>query len=205
MNFREEVENLRKRENMINPGDKIVVGFSGGADSVFMTELLLACREKLDFSLILVHVNHMLRGEEANGDEAFSAEYAETRGLPFFSLKADVRALARKEKLSVETAGRNVRRAFYREILQKEQADKIALAHNRDDQIENFLFRLIRGASLAGLEGIPSGNGIIRPVSHIGKKEILRYLTEAHIPWREDRTNEDVAYTRNSIRRELIP
>jgi tRNA(Ile)-lysidine synthase len=205
MKFLKEIVDINKRHNTIKNGDRIIVGFSGGADSVFLTEILLKMQKEINFFLILTHVNHMLRGLDADNDEKFAIEYGKRYNIPIFIKKVDVQSIAKINKMSFEEAGRKVRYEFYNEILNRENCNKIALAHNKDDQIENFLFRLMRGTSLKGLEGIYSRDIYIRPISHIYKKDILEYLDTNNIKYCTDMTNFDVDYTRNSIRLELIP
>ncbi|MDR3258190.1 MAG: tRNA lysidine(34) synthetase TilS [Fusobacteriaceae bacterium] len=205
MKFLKEIIDINKRYNIIKKGDKIIVGFSGGADSVFLTEILLKMQKEINFFIILTHVNHMLRGADADSDENFAVEYGKHYNIPVFIKKTDVQAIANINKMSFEEAGREVRYEFYNEILNSENCNKIALAHNKDDQIENFLFRLMRGTSLKGLEGIYSRDIYIRPISHIYKKDILEYLDTNNIKYCIDKTNFNVDYTRNSIRLGLIP
>lgn len=195
-----------KRERLIKENDKIVVGFSGGPDSVFLTEMLLKLRKEISFEITLVHINHLLRGDDSDGDEQFSIEYAKKNNLEIFSRKIDITTLGKLKNLTLEEAGREARYSFYQEVLERVGGNKIALAHNKDDQIETFMFRLSRGTSLEGLEGINSKRGIyIRPISEIYKNEILTYLEENSIPYRIDKTNFENEFTRNSIRLDLIP
>lgn len=206
MSLFKEIVKKNKKEKLIENGDKIVIGFSGGPDSVFMTHMLLKLKEIIDFDMVLVHINHMLRGEEANGDENFSIEYGRKHGIEVFSKRVDVEAFGKSKKITLEEAGREVRYSFYKEILEKTKSNKIALAHNKDDQLETFLFRMIRGSGLNGLEGIASKrDNYIRPISEIYKKDIVEYLDENGVEYRIDKTNFENEFTRNSIRLDLIP
>ena len=200
------IQRKNLRENLIEKNDKIVVGFSGGPDSVFLTEMLLKLREEIEFEIILVHINHLLRGEASDGDEKFSLEYGKKKGLKVFSRKIDITTLGKKEGLTLEEAGREARYNLFNEIFIQEKANKIALAHNKDDQLETFMFRLVRGAGLEGLEGIVSKRDrYIRPISEIYKKDIVNYLDSNGIEYRIDKTNFENEFTRNSIRLDLIP
>ena len=156
--------------------------------------------------MVLVHINHLLRGEDAQRDEDFSINYGKEKGLEVFSRKIDITYLGSEKGLTLEEAGREARYNFYKEILEKTGSNKIALAHNKDDQIETFMFRLARGSGLSGLEGIATKREIyIRPISEIYKRDILDYLDGNSIPYCIDHTNFENEFTRNSIRLDLIP
>ena len=206
MRLFEKIVNKNRKEALIESGDRVVVGFSGGPDSVFLVEMLLKLKEKIEFNIVLVHINHLLRGVEAQRDEDFSIEYGKSRGLEVFTRKIDITSLGKEKGLSLEEAGREGRYGFYNEILEKTKSNKIALAHNKDDQIETFLFRLSRGTGLSGLEGIASKRGrYIRPISEIYKRDIVEYLDKNRIAYCIDSTNLENEFTRNSIRLDLIP
>lgn len=206
MSLFERVANRNKKESLVENGDRIVVGFSGGPDSVFLVEMLLKLREKIDFDIVLVHINHLLRGEEAQRDEDFSINYGKSKGLKVFVRKINITSLGKEKGLSLEEAGREARYSFYKEVLEKSNSNKIALAHNKDDQIETFMFRLTRGTGLSGLEGIATKRDrYIRPISEIYKSEIVNYLDENNISYCIDSTNLENEFTRNSIRIDLIP
>ena len=206
MSLFERVASRNKKESLVENGDRIVVGFSGGPDSVFLVEMLLKLREKIDFDIVLVHINHLLRGEEAQRDEDFSINYGKSKGLKVFARKINITSLGKEKGLSLEEAGREARYSFYKEVLEKTNGNKIALAHNKDDQIETFMFRLTRGTGLSGLEGIATKRDrYIRPISEIYKSEIVNYLDENNISYCIDSTNLENEFTRNSIRIDLIP
>lgn len=197
---------FNNKKRLIEENDIIVVGFSGGPDSVFLAEMMLKLQKIINFKFYLVHINHMLRGNDANLDEFFSCEYAKKNRLEIFHKKIDINKIAKENKKTFEEVGREERYKFFKEISNKVSANKIATAHNKDDQIETFLFKLIRGTSLQGLEGINSNKfNIIRPISEIYKDDILNYLNKNKIQYRIDKTNFENEYTRNSIRLDLIP
>ena len=201
-----EILNINKKYNLIENNDTIVVGFSGGPDSVFLVEMLKKLQCFFNFKIYLVHINHLLRGEDADSDENFSFEYAKKNHLEIFIKRIPVKEIAKEVGKTLEEVGREERYKFFSEIYEKVGATKIATAHNKDDQIETFLFRLIRGASLQGLEGIKiKNNNIIRPISEIYKKDILEYLNKNEIQYKIDKTNFENEFTRNSIRLNLIP
>ena len=206
MSLFERVASRNKKESLVENGDRIVVGVSGGPDSVFLVEMLFKLREKIDFDIVLVHINHLLRGEEAQRDEDFSINYGKSKGLKVFARKINITSLGKEKGLSLEEAGREARYSFYKEVLEKSNSNKIALAHNKDDQIETFMFRLTRGTGLSGLEGIATKRDrYIRPISEIYKSEIVNYLDENNISYCIDSTNLENEFTRNSIRIDLIP
>lgn len=206
MNLYGEILRKNKKDNLVEKNDKIVVGFSGGPDSVFLVEMLMKLRENINFDMVLVHINHLLRGENSDGDEKFSIEYGKKKGLQVFSRKINITALGKDKGLTLEEAGRKARYDLFKEVFEKIGANKIALAHNKDDQLETFMFRLTRGAGLEGLEGIVAKRDVyIRPISEIYKKDIVEYLNKNSIPYRIDETNFENEFTRNSIRLDLIP
>ena len=201
-----EILNINKKYNLIENNDIIVVGFSGGPDSVFLVEMLKKLQCFFNFKIYLVHINHLLRGEDADSDENFSFEYAKKNNLEIFIKRIPVKEIAKEIGKTLEEVGREERYKFFSEIYEKVGATKIATAHNKDDQIETFLFRLIRGTSLQGLEGIKiKNNNVIRPISEIYKKDILEYLNKNEIQYKIDKTNFENEFTRNSIRLDLIP
>ena len=201
-----EILNINKIYNLIESNDIIVVGFSGGPDSVFLVEMLKKLQHFFNFKIYLVHINHLLRGEDADSDENFSFEYAKKNNLEIFIKRIPVKEIAKEVGKTLEEVGREERYKFFSEIYEKVRATKIATAHNKDDQIETFLFRLIRGTSLQGLEGIKiKNNNVIRPISEIYKKDILEYLNKNEIQYKIDKTNFENEFTRNSIRLDLIP
>ena len=201
-----EILKVNKKYNLIENNDIIVVGFSGGPDSVFLVEMLKKLQHFFNFKIYLVHINHLLRGEDADSDENFSFEYAKKNNLEIFIKRIPVKEIAKEIGKTLEEVGREERYKFFSEIYEKVGATKIATAHNKDDQIETFLFRLIRGTSLQGLEGIKiKNNNVIRPISEIYKKDILEYLNKNEIQYKIDKTNFENEFTRNSIRLDLIP
>jgi tRNA(Ile)-lysidine synthase len=200
------IETIR-RHGLARPGDRVLVGLSGGADSV---ALLLLLRDlERDGALIVAgaaHLNHQLRGAEADADEAFCGALAARLGVPFVADRLDVRALAQAQKRSIEDAARVARYAFFTRAAAALGADAVAVAHTRDDQAETFLLRLMRGAGTRGLAAIqPRAGRVIRPVLDVERDALRAYLAARGEPFREDATNADVAIPRNRVRHELIP
>lgn len=197
---------LIKEESLIEKNDKILIGFSGGPDSVALGRLLLKLRDEYNLSLGLCHINHLLRGENSDGDEQFVKEFAEEFKIPFYVLRKNVEEYGKINNQGLEEAGRNVRYKYFAEIAEKYGYNKIALAHNLDDNVETFMFRLMRGTGLHGLKGIPiKRENIIRPLLLSFKKDILNYLESINQRYRIDESNNELVYSRNKIRLELIP
>lgn len=190
----------------IRPHDKILVGFSGGPDSVFLLYALNEISKKTGLKIGAVHINHCLRGQDALNDESFSQTFAKELGIPFFSQKIDIKAYAQKHKISEEDAGRKKRYEFFMKINKEQSFNYTATAHHQDDNIEQIIMNLIRGTGIKGLTGIPKKRGnIIRPLININKNEILDFLNFKKIDFCIDKTNFETDYLRNKIRNILIP
>ena len=206
MNIIEKALKKIKEKNLVEKNDRIVLGCSGGPDSIFLLEVFLKIKEEYNLTLALAHINHLYRGAEADRDENFVRDLGEKNGIQVFVKRKSMELMAKEEKITLEEAGREIRYSFFDEVLEKINGNKVALAHNLDDQIETFLFRLIRGSSLEGLEGINDRRDkYIRPINEIYKSEIIDYLDTNNIPYVVDSTNLENDYTRNSIRLDLIP
>ncbi len=193
----------------IAPSGGVLVALSGGADSVCLLDLFLAAKESGDFpfSITAAHLNHALRGEESDRDEAFCRALCESRGVPLFCEKIDVGALAKEETLGIEEAARKVRYAFLSRTAKSLQGIfYIATAHNKDDFCETMLLNLVRGSGLSGLCSIPRQRGeIIRPLLQVSRDEILAHNAENGLPFVTDSTNADTAYSRNRVRLKVLP
>jgi len=198
-------ENLR-RYAMVAPGDGVVAGVSGGPDSVALLDLLFRLREEFNLRLTVAHLNHMLRGREAEEDAAFVAGLAARYGLPFTGERVDVRAYRAVHGGSLEEAAREVRYAFFARVAGETGAARVALGHNADDQAGTVLFHFLRGTGPAGLKGIPPVRGLfIRPLLTVRRAAIEAYLAERGLTARLDRSNVRPVYTRNKIRLLLLP
>ena len=187
-------------ENQILKGvSRIVLAVSGGADSMALAHLMKTCYP--EFHYVIAHVNHGLRDEAAE-DERLAEEFAGKTGTEFRCYRCDVASLAKERRQGIEETGREERYRFFRSL----GADLILTAHHRDDQAETVLMHLIRGSGMKGLCGLsPLSGGIGRPLLCVTKEEIYGYCEEHRIPYREDLSNEDTAYTRNKVRKELLP
>ena len=202
--MKKKVEELKK-SGLIKKNEKILVAFSGGPDSVFLYNLLFFLREYYSIEISLIYVNHNLR-EDVENDLNFVEEFSKENNVPLYIESVDVRKYAAENKKSIELAARELRYEAIEKVLQNLNYDKIATGHNLDDNIETFIFRLLRGTSLKGLKGIPSERkNIIRPILQFEKKEILNYLQENKKSYIIDYTNSENDYTRNYIRNEIFP
>ena len=194
-----------KKSGLIKKNEKILIAFSGGPDSVFLYKLLFYLKEYYSIEISLIYVNHNLR-EDVENDLNFVEEFSKENNVPLYIESVDVRKYAAENKKSIELAARELRYEAIEKVLQNLNYDKIATGHNLDDNIETFIFRLLRGTSLKGLKGIPSERkNIIRPILQFEKKEILNYLQENKKSYIIDYTNSENDYTRNYIRNEIFP
>ena len=194
-----------EKYNLINANDKIVLGVSGGPDSLFMLNILNNLKEKLQIELVVAHVNHMLRAE-ADEEEQFVKEFCKKIQVDFYSKRIEVAKYADNNKISLEEAGRKIRYEFFEEVAKQVNANKIAVAHNKNDKVETMIMHLLRGSGTAGLQGIQvKTNKIIRPLIEIERKEIEKYCEEQKLEPRIDKSNFDNTYTRNKIRNIVIP
>ncbi len=201
----EVVKNTIRKCRMIPEGSGVVVGVSGGPDSVALLTILAELSSPLGFRLVVAHVDHGLRVESPE-DARFVQETADRPGVEVFVHSADVRTVATAEGISVEEAGRRVRYGFFEHVLVETGARVIATAHHRDDVVETFLLRVFRGSSLTGLSGIPPVRGnIVRPLIEASREQILAFLAEREIPYRTDPTNLDDLTDRNFVRNRIIP
>ncbi len=194
------------RQGLFRPGDTLVIGLSGGADSVMLLDLL-SILPGYDLKLIAAHLNHGLRGAESDADEQFCRETASRYAIPFESRLADVRKAAADLRLNLEDAGRRARIELLDDIRMKYGAAAVVLAHHADDQAETVLMRLLRGAGITGLAGMAYRNqrGYVRPLLEITRPEIEQYLRASGLVWREDSSNSDTSFLRNRIRHQLLP
>ncbi len=198
--FEEKVKKFIDENNMFD-ANPVIAGVSGGADSV----CLLLVLNKLGYKTVVAHINHNLRGDEAKRDEDFVRALAEKHNLPFELLSADINEICKREKISCETAGRNVRYSFFSKLSQKYHTNSIAVAHNKNDSAETVIINLIRGSAISGLKGIASVNGNIkRPLLCAERCEIEKYLSDIGQSYVTDSTNNENIYTRNIVRNDIL-
>ena len=212
MNIEERVFSYIEKYNMIEAGSQVIVGISGGGDSVCLLFLLSKYQKRRPFHLLGIHVNHGIRGQEALRDQEYAKKLCERLGVPFTVYTYSVPAIAQQEKRSLEEAGRMVRRrAFEEKAASLGKKAVIALAHHENDNAETVLHNLIRGTKAAGMGGIRPiqeiGEGVayIRPLLKVTREEIETYLRQQKIPWMTDSTNQELEYTRNRIRHKILP
>ena len=199
------VEKIIRERKLFDPGAKLIAGVSGGPDSMALLLVLSALREKWDLQLLVLYCHHGLR-PEADQEEIFVKTWSAKWSCPFFSKKLPVGKFKKEEGMSLEEAARELRYRTFEELLREEKADRIVLAHTADDQAEEVLISLIRGAGLGGLAGIPMRRGpIIRPLLGIYRSEILSLLHEQNIPFQVDHSNLDQRFLRARVRHHLLP
>lgn len=202
MTFEQKVEQTIRKHNLIQNNDRVIIGVSGGADSVALLLVLLDLQPKFNMSIEVCHVNHGLR-PEAVGEQGFVKELCNQYGIQYHVTEVNCEALAKQWGMSIEEAGRKVRYDFFAEIA---NGDKIATAHHMNDNVETVLMRMIRGTGLRGLAGIPyHRNNIVRPLLDVSRKEIEAYLKKRHQYYVTDGSNLVDIYTRNKIRLNIIP
>src|SRR5665648_238414 len=195
-----------KKFDMLSFNDRVLIGISGGPDSVTLLQVLLSLKKRYNLSFFIAHLDHMLRGEESDEDANFVKNLAQESGLPCEVKSCNLTEIVQKEHLSIEEAARKCRYKFYSETAKKFEVNKIALGHNADDQVETVMMRFLRGSGLEGLMGIPPVRGkIIRPLIECSREEIEEYCKENKIEYRVDSSNKEIVYFRNKIRLELFP
>ncbi|MBT0664602.1 tRNA lysidine(34) synthetase TilS [Geobacter pelophilus] len=202
------IDRTVQAHGLLSPGQTVVVAVSGGVDSIVLLDYLVSRRTSLGLSLIVAHLNHSLRGNESDGDEAFVSLLAQGYGVPFECRREDIVARAARTGLSLEEAGREARYAFFSDVARISGADVVAIAHHLDDQAETVLLRLIRGSGTTGLAGMShrSADGrYIRPLLDVERSEIERFVTSRKLGFRTDSSNSDSSFLRNRVRLELLP
>ena len=227
--LQEKILKTIQKYNLIQKNDKIVIGVSGGPDSMCLLDSLYCIKEKLQIEVAVAHINHMIR-EEADSETAYVEEYCRIKEIPCFVKKVDVIELARQQKLGTEEMGRKIRYEFFEEVALKMKANKIATAHNSNDNSETVLMNFLRGSGVSGLKGIEpkrdstiienqqenfNKKGIknnleytlqyIRPIRECTRKEIEEYCEQRKLSPKIDKSNFENIYTRNKIRNLLIP
>ncbi len=195
-----------KENGLLFSGDKVLIALSGGPDSVFLLHFLNKFKKKYKIEIGAVHINHLLRGKDSDRDELFCKTICDELSIPFYALKKNIKSYAKKNKMSLEVAGRNVRYDFFEKISRVNGYDKIATAHNADDNTETVFINLIKGTGIKGIAGIPvKRKNIIRPILSLTKKEILGYLEENKFEYRIDESNLSNEFERNFLRNKVIP
>ena len=192
---------------MFNKGDKVIVAVSGGPDSICLLHILNALKNELQITLYVAHINHCLRGKESDDDELYVKRFCENFNIEFRSKKVDINQIVEIKRISSETAGREARYDFFNDLKKEFKAQKIAIAHNSNDQAETILMRIMRGTGMEGLIGIRPvrDNIFVRPLIKCTRKSIEEYCLNNNLDPRIDKTNLEPIYARNKIRIQLIP
>jgi tRNA(Ile)-lysidine synthase len=206
-----------RHHSLLKAGDRVGVAVSGGADAVALLRVLLELRKELGIVLSVVHFNHKLRGDQSEQDERFVAELAQRHGLEMRCESGEVAAYAAEKHLSLETAAREMRYRYFRQLLSEGRLSRIATGHTLDDQAETVLLKIVRGAGGRGLAGIypqlpvrssqpryPEAS-IIRPLLRTRRRDLEAYLATLGQSWREDKSNRDLRHMRNRVRHGILP
>ena len=202
----ERVRAYVKKYHMLQEKDHVIAGVSGGADSVCLLFMLVKLQKEMRFGLTVVHIHHGLRGESADADENYVRALCEKLDVELLAFHEDVGRYAKEQKLTLEEAGRNVRRHIFEEVCHRKNGTRIALAHHQNDNAETLLWNLSRGCGLKGIGGISPVDGkYIRPLLGVRRQEIEEYLKENNIDYCTDETNLEDHYTRNRLRNHVIP
>ena len=201
----QKILNFVTKYKLIEDGDKIVLGVSGGPDSICMLDILYKISKKINFEIVVCHINHGLR-ENAILDEEFVKEFCEERKIDFFVKHVNIAEIAKEQKRGLEETGRIVRYDFFDEIMKKTNSNKIAIAHNENDNAETIIMNILRGTGVRGLVGMEKISGkYIRPLIETKRFEIEEYLKQNNIVARYDESNDENIYTRNRIRNVVLP
>lgn len=208
--FLDKIKSTIKKYKMLEKGDRILAGVSGGPDSVTLLHILYELKKEYSLNIVIAHLDHKFRGEESRADRVFCEGLAKKYSLEIAWEEADVPKIAEEKGISPEEAARFERYDFFKRAAKERGMDKIAVGHTRDDQAETVLMRIIRGAGMKGLGGISPvkempGFKIIRPLIEVSRKEVEGFVSEAGFEFRTDSSNEKSIYTRNKVRLELIP
>jgi len=202
MDLLNKVQSYIEEHGLLDAKDKVLVGFSGGADSLALLDVLL----NLGYNCVAVHMNFQLRGEESFRDEAFVADFCREHSVPLCVERVDTNTYARNNSLSIEMAARKLRYDYFHRMLPETGAAKIAVGHHIDDSIETFFINLLRGSGIRGLKGISPVQGkVVRPLLCVDRQEILSWLDHKKLSFVTDSSNEGIVYRRNKIRHQVLP
>ena len=197
-----QVQNYISAHKLLTKQCKVIVGLSGGPDSMALVHILM----QLGYDCIATHCNFHLRGEDSDSDAAFVSKWCNENDIPLLTISFDTEAYAESKKISIEMAARELRYKWFEKIRMEQNADATAIAHHKDDSVETILINLIRGTGIKGLTGIPIiNNYVVRPLLCISRKQIMEYLSLNKVPYVTDHTNEEEIYTRNILRLNVLP
>ena len=195
-----------KKYNLIENGDSIVIGVSGGPDSICLLHVLNELKNELNFKIYVAHINHMIR-KEADEETVYVKNFCKNLGVKCFAKKIDVIKIAKELKMGTEEAGRKIRYDFFEEVLKNTNSNKIATAHNNNDKVETIIMNILRGSGIAGLKGLDPirDNKFIKPLIETSREDIEAYCEENKLEPRIDKSNNENIYTRNKVRNCVIP
>lgn len=200
------VQQFVKAKELLKPGSTVIVGVSGGIDSVVLLDILSSVRKQWGLTLVVAHLNYQLRGKDSDKDKKFVRTLADRYGLEFHCQDADTRSVRKQQKVSIQVAARNIRYTFFETLRDVSNADAVAVGHNANDNAETIVANLFRGTGIDGIAGIPvRRNHIVRPLLCLSRSEIARYAKAAGLRFRTDKSNLKEEYTRNYIRRTILP
>ena len=204
--MKKQVLDTIKKYNLIENGDSIVIGVSGGPDSICLLHILNKLKNQIGFNIYVAHINHMIR-KEADEETEYVKKFCENLGIDCFIKRIDVVKIANNLKRGTEETGRQIRYEFFNEILKKTNSNKIATAHNNNDKVETIIMNVLRGSGTAGLKGIEAirENKYIRPLIDVSREEIEEYCLNNNLNPKIDKSNNENIYTRNKIRNTVIP
>jgi len=208
--FVDKIKSTIKKYNMLEKHDRLLVGLSGGGDSVALLHALVALKEEYALYIYIAHLDHRFRGEESLGDRRFCEDLAKRLNLEIAYEEIDVPKIAEEKSISAEEAARIERYNFFKKVAKLKSIKKLAVGHNKDDQAETVLMRTIRGAGMLGLGGISpvkdiNGLVILRPLIETSRSEIENFIRKNDLEFRHDSSNDETVFTRNKVRRDLIP
>lgn len=195
-----------KKYNLIKKGDSIVIGVSGGPDSICLLHILNELKNELNFKIYVAHINHMIR-KEADEETEYVKNFCKNIEVECFVKKIDVEKIAKQLKMGTEEAGRKIRYDFFEEILKNTNSNKIATAHNNNDKVETIIMNILRGSGIVGLKGLDPirKNKFIKPLIEVSREEIEAYCEENKLNPKIDKSNNENIYTRNKVRNVVIP
>ena len=204
--MRSEILKTIKKYNLIENGDSIVVGVSGGPDSICLLHVLNDLKNELNFKIYVAHINHMIR-KEADEETEYVKSFCKNIGVECFVKRIDVIKTSKELKIGTEETGRKIRYDFFEEVLKNTNSNKIATAHNNNDKVETIIMNILRGSGIAGLKGLDPirENKFIKPLLEISREEIEAYCEENRLAPRIDKSNNENIYTRNKVRNSVIP